>query len=65
MLRSSRTGRAHRMTISIHHTLLLPLTTAFLPPVDLQKGDNMDSSLVYLKKYAITDGPVSFIILSE
>ncbi|KRX67149.1 hypothetical protein T06_4134, partial [Trichinella sp. T6] len=27
--------------------------------------DNMDSPLVYLKKYAITDGPVSFIILSE
>ncbi|KRY21758.1 hypothetical protein T12_634 [Trichinella patagoniensis] len=28
-------------------------------------GDNMDISLVYLKKYAITNGPDSFIILSE
>ncbi|KRX31925.1 hypothetical protein T05_11048 [Trichinella murrelli] len=39
MLRSSRTGRARRMTISIHHTTCYStLTTSFLPPVDLQKG---------------------------
>ncbi|KRX52308.1 hypothetical protein T09_314 [Trichinella sp. T9] len=39
MLRSSRTGRARRMTISIHHTpCYSTLTTSFLPPVDLQKG---------------------------
>ncbi|KRY34680.1 hypothetical protein T01_15729 [Trichinella spiralis] len=35
--------------------------------LDLTKedDDNMDSPFVYLKIYTITDGPESFIILSE
>ncbi|KRX39783.1 hypothetical protein T05_11930 [Trichinella murrelli] len=33
-------GRARRMTTPIHHTTCYPtLTSLFLPPVDLQKGE--------------------------
>ncbi|KRX33248.1 hypothetical protein T05_12990 [Trichinella murrelli] len=39
-IESLLTGRARRMTISIHHTTCYStLTTSFLPPVDLQKGE--------------------------